>query len=287
MNSDANRNPTEFNTITIADADNYIGRFIEHHFRLTIADPDKFHSILRGDTAVEKSELMIWASLNPTPERVDEFEKIWGGDFPETVVMLSSCDIYGAEEGENINEMASVDESSKFCIAEKKMAEMCERHNSCLTILRLPLLVIGTDMQGILMDIVKQIFRGTYYDIPNTQAFVSIVHASSIGPAISISAGTAGIFNLNDGSTTTVAQLAEALSYRIGHKRPFSIKPGVARFLSKAADFLKIKGYGSRMLKFKTTTLTFSAERFMSTFHFSPVATTEYLTTHVYDENSL
>lgn len=287
MNSDANRNMTKFDTITIADADNYIGRFVEHHLHSSVTDPEKFNSIVRGDTTVKKSELLVWASINPVPERVDELEKLWGDSFPKTTVMLSSCAIYGIEEGDNINELTPVDESSVLYLAERRMTEACRRHGSCLTILRLPLLVVGTDMQGILIDIVRQIFRGVYYDIREPQAFISTVHASSAGPAILVSAGTPGIFNFNDAATTTVTQLSDALSYRIGHKRPFSMKPRVARFISKIADFLGIKGYGSKMLKFKTTTLTFSAEKFMSAFNFSPIATTEYLKTHVYDENSL
>ena len=196
--------------------------------------------------------------------------------------MLSSCKVYGVKEGLNINESAPAESD-----AEAAMAAACAARNVILTILRLPLLVVGTGMGGVLMTMVRQLHRGTYIESNGEDGTVSVLHSSSVGPAIEAAAGTPGIFNLTDGSETTVGELADALSYRIGKNRHRPLKPKWAWTLARLADRLGISGQGVEMMEFKTRSLTFSAGKFMSTFSFRPVKTTDYLKNHVYDENSL
>ncbi len=286
MNSDKNHN--HLSRTVIADADNYVGRFVKHYLHSVIEDADENLFTLNNEACLPSNlTLLAWCSLSPTKERAEEIEQSLGDRFPSAVVMLSSSAVYALNDGENINELTPADPSSPFTQAENAMTDICRRHNAILTILRLPLLVVGTDMDGILMNMVRQIFRGTYYDIRDNDARVSLIHASSVGEAIALSAGHPGTFNINDNTSTTVATLANALSYRIGHKKPFTLTLSAARRIASLADLIGWHGQGRDMLRFKTTTLTFSAERFTSEFNFHPIAATDYLMNHVYDEASL
>lgn len=252
-----------------AGCENYIGRFVEHHFR-----------DLRPDN--EKADLLVWASDCPTVSETAHIERLLDSTGAKAAVMLSSCKVYGVKEGLSINEFAAAEDE-----AEAAMTSACAVRNIPLTILRLPLLVVGTGMGGVLMTMVRQLHRGTYIESNGEDGTVSVLHASSVGPAIEAAAGTPGIFNLTDGSETTVGELADALSYRIGKNRHRPLKPKWAWTLARWADRLGISGQGVEMMEFKTRSLTFAAEKFMSAFSYRPVKTTDYLKNHVYDENSL
>ena len=259
----------KFLTVAVTGSDNYIRRFVEHHFSGRLPDNDK-------------ADLLVWVGHNPSADEIPEIERRLAASGARAAVMLSSCSVYGLKEGTGINELAP-----SHSDAEKALALVCSLLGVALTILRLPMLVVGTGMDGVLMTMVRQLHRGTYIESKGEDGSISLIHASSIGPAIDEAAGTPGIFNLNDSSDTTVSLLADALSYRIGKCRHRPLKPKWAWMLARWADKLGIAGQGVEMMEFKTRSLTFSAEKFMSTFSFRPVKTTDYLKNHVYDETSL
>lgn len=274
----------DINRITVFDSDNYIGRFVTHYLKSVISAPENYRETSGEDgDPIKPGGLLVWASDSPTDAQARRFAAVAGMIKPECVVMLSTVAVYDAENGENLNELTPIKETHDAAIAEQIVTESLGE--TPLTILRLPLLTVGTGMGGTLRDMVNAISRGTYNTIKDKDARVSVIHASDIGRAIIAAAGTAGIFNLTDRTDPTVALLADALSYRIG-KRIFKTTDRAARRFARLASAIGFTR-PEKMYRFKTTTLTFSSELFYSKFNLTPTDTVNYLKTHNYDENSL
>lgn len=274
----------KINRISIFDCDNYIGRFVAHHLKSCVDDPENFVEIIDLDVQpIKQGGLLVWSSDSPTADKANHFLKVIEVIRPDSIVMLSNANIYDVESGENINELAPIKTDSQTAQAERIVTDGVQQIP--LTILRLPRLTVGTGMTGVLRDMANAISRGTYTSIKDNDTRVSVIHASDIGGAIVVSAGTPGIFNINDRANPTVSQLADAISYRIG-KRVMTTSDKTAHRVARILSFLGFR-HAAEMYQFKTTTLTYSAEQFSSKFEFNPVDTVNYLKTHVYDETSL
>ena len=200
---------------------------------------------------------------------------------------LSSTSIYAEEEGLNFNEETLLNDSSDKYVAEQHfVSHFAEIPN---LILRLPELVIGTEMDNLGIKIAHQIFRGSYSHIQDKDGHCSAVHATAVAEATvkCIEKNITGIYNFNDGINHPVSEIAETLAHRLGDRRIFTISDGKARFCRFIGDIFGIEGWNSKMYRFKTQDLTFSAERLLSALNFRPTSVTGYVKNHVYDENSL
>ncbi len=281
---------TRHNILPIAsvDSDNYIGRFIDHTL-LRLSDSDNFHRVTDLSAQLPEAAAVVWNSISPTPKRANEIAQVFSRHKPSRLIMLSSCSVYDADSGRNINELNHTVPDCDIANAEKVIESFCHDNGISLTVLRLPLLIVGTGMTGRLMEMVNQIYRGSYFHIKDSDTSVSVIHASSIADAVAlcIKNQISGTFNLNDGTETTVHDLAEALSYRIGNKSIFTVKDSWARHARKPGDLLGISAWNSDSYRFKTTTLTFSSEKFFSATGFNTTPAVLYLKNHDYDENSL
>lgn len=151
----------------------------------------------------------------------------------------------------------------------------CQKYDIPIAKILCPL-VIGTNMNGLPRRIAAGISRGTFVNIKDNKAQVSVVHATDIARAVKLIAGTHGSFTFHDGYNPLISQLAEALAYRFQDKRLLSIKPRWAKLW-----------YGSEYFH-ELATNHLLENSFLETFpDFQPNNTIQYLRTHVYDENSL
>lgn len=136
--------------------------------------------------------------------------------------------------------------------------------------------IVCTAMRGLPMRIARRISRGTFALIKGSRARMSVVHGADVARAAAIAAGTQGTFVLTDGADPTVADLALALAYRIDDKRLPAIGPKLAR-LWYGRDFFE-----------QLTTDHCQPSTFAEAFpDFKPEIVTQYLRTHVYDQESL
>lgn len=271
-----------YKKIILKHHNNFIGRFVEHYLENNaVADRE---DLIYEDSLPEDeiADLLVIANPHCLASSV---EKNLAENRAKRVVLLSSTDIYVSKQGENLNELAETDSTSEIFKTESAATEFCRQNNIGLTILRLPELVVGTGMGGMLIRMVEQINRGTYLHIKDCSARRSVIHASSIGPAVAES--VEGIFNIADAEAPEVSELAEAISFRIGQKRIYSTKLATARKLAKIAPLLGMGGWKEDMLKFKTESLTFSTAKAESSFGFRTEPAVYYLRNHQYDENSL
>ena len=190
-------------------------------------------------------------------------------------IMISSTDIYDVCEGSNFNELTAVRENSEQAEEEKHYREMCSRAGLSPTILRCADIVC-TGMTGRPREMAQKIYRGTFIALSGNEARMSAVHAVSLPDAAKTVMGNDDIYNVTDGCDPTVNEFAEALAWRIAQKRIFSLKQKWFKLL-----------FGKKKLSEAQRSLTFSSEKIRSTGKFSPVSVTEYLKTHVYDQQSL
>ncbi len=136
--------------------------------------------------------------------------------------------------------------------------------------------IVGTGMTGLPMEIARRIAGGSYFHISGNEARLSTVHAVDVAKAVSLVLHTPGVYLLTDGYNPTYAEFAEALAWRIKQKRIFTVSPFWSRWLMNRA-FRRIV----------TTDSVLDGSEFINRFGFKPNVVTEYLRTHVYDDESL
>ncbi len=198
----------------------------------------------------------------------------------DVAIMVSSTDIYTPGELLLAAESTPANPDSAWIGHESAFAAGCE---NCRTIiLRCPN-VIGTAMTGFPRELAESIFRGTFFHFKGNEARVSAVHAADVAAAIAALAEmptAEGIYNISDGENPTLHDLAEAIAFRMNNKR-------ISTLSTKGQLWFGRLIYGKKRYSTYTTSRTFDCSRLCRTIDYRPTPTTEYLRTHVYDENSL
>lgn len=209
---------------------------------------------------------------------------------PENIVYVSSTEVYGAEEGVEINENrepepVSIAGKTKL-EAEEILRDWCGSHDVRLTILRSPD-IVGTGMHGPLRQLVNSIYRGNYHHIDDETTHLSVVHAVDVARAMVMLHTVGGTYNITDGVNPSRHDLVEALAERMKSKRVYTLRAKRARILARICDFIPFVGYGRKTLAERYRSLTFDDSRLRRTIDMKPTSVTDYLKTHNYDENSL
>lgn len=209
---------------------------------------------------------------------------------PDHMVYISTCDVYGREEGESLGEDTPCTPSTPYGEAklevERILSGWCVSHGVSLAVLRAPH-VVGTGMGGEMRRLVNRVYRCTYRHVGEDNARVSVVHATSLAEAVAQVSGRTGVWNVTDLHDPTMHDLVEALAWRLDNKRVYGVSPKKARIMARVGDYLPITGYDSAILKRQLATLTFSGMKLAGDVGFMPVSVVDYLRNHVYDENSL
>lgn len=207
---------------------------------------------------------------------------------PDAAVMLSSTEIYkvDAAGAEDIDESAPILTDSSFAKAEDAFDAFCRKHGLRAIVLRCAN-TVGTGMTGFMRSLAEWVYRGWLFHFPGNQARISTVHAADVAQCVATLVG-AGIdatsdpliLNVTDGVNPTIHDLCEAFAYRFDQKRISTLSTRPQQWIAAAI-------YGSRRMRRLTTTLTFDGSALRSLTGTKPLSVTEYLQTHVYDENSL
>lgn len=225
--------------------------------------------------------LLVYSPLHP--EVMPYFERQFD-DFEITAdcssafdhaVMISSTDVYNVGSGVDHTEDSPLYPKHSLLTDEAAFLKACASRGVGATVLRCPHIVC-TGMTGLPRQMVEKIYRGSYFHIKGDEQRLSVVHASDIALAGRKALDSGRVFIVTDGANPTFEQLAEALAYRMGDKRLYSISDRWARWRYNSAFYNQI-----------TNTVTFSCEAIKSTCGFEPTPVCDYLRNHVYDENSL
>lgn len=158
--------------------------------------------------------------------------------------------------------------------ADPEFDAYCAEHELPVSVLRCPS-VVCTGMRGLPRRLAEGVNRGTLFHIRGNEARLSVVHGVDVAAAAALCTGHAGEYVLTDGCDPAARELCEALAYRMGDKRLFTMP----RWLAKI-------WLGS--LYARLTGCTPMESTFAQAFpDFEPKSVCQYLRTHVYDENSL
>lgn len=211
---------------------------------------------------------------------------------PKQLVYISSVQVYGKSEGEDFDESTPIEPATNYGKskhnAERFLTKWCDEREVTLSIIR-PALIVGTGMKGTLRSMVNGIYRGYYHHLKGNNARRSVIHASDVSLVVRKIASIGGTYNLTDGVNPSVHELAEALAFRMGDKRIYTMPMGLARFAAKVGDLVCPSRFPitTTRLAQLTSTLTFNSDAITSAIDWKPNCVTHYLRTHNYDENSL
>lgn len=201
----------------------------------------------------------------------------------DVCIMLSSTDIYAADNGFLIDEKSRLDTSSVWFDREKAFAAACRSAGKRYVILRCAG-IIGTGMTGSPRRLAEMIWRGTLMHIAGNEAHVSVVHATDVANAIatmvSDGIGDDAIYNLTDGENPAFDDLVDSLAYRMADKRVSSLSTRGQLWLAPLL-------YGKRLYRAFTTNRTYDCSAFCAAYGFTPTPVCRYLRTHNYDDTSL
>lgn len=136
--------------------------------------------------------------------------------------------------------------------------------------------IVGTGMTGKPMELAKAIARGRLYHIAGNGARISTVHATDVARAVALVYRCGGHHTVTDLADPTFEELAEALAVRLDSRRIYRLKRRWARFLMTR-----------ELIDMITTNDLANGSAFAAEFGFTPTPVTEYLRTHVYDDESL
>ncbi len=183
------------------------------------------------------------------------------GFYPDQFIFISTVAVYGADQGENIDEDFPLNGLSAYAKskieAEKYLIDWGNKNNIPVVILRLPL-VIGPNAPGNFGRMVNGIKSGRYLSIGGGKAKKSMVLGKDVAKLISKLKNKRGIYNLTDGYHPTFEMLELNVSKLFKKNKPKNIPLWLAKFLAKAGDLYGKLPLNTDSLNKITSTLTFS-----------------------------
>ncbi len=211
---------------------------------------------------------------------------------PDVFIYISSVAVYGSRPVEYADEGTPAVPDTSYGRAklavETYLRGWCDEAGTVLYILR-PAMVVGTGMQGVLRRLVNRIYRGTYRHVSGNDARVSVVHASTLADVVAVLMylRDGGIYNVTDGYEPSRHDLAEALAWRLDHKRIYTVSLSKARLLAKIGDYVPVTMFTTGALEKEMESFTFDSHAIFEHTGVKPEAVTYYLCNHKYDESSL
>ena len=197
---------------------------------------------------------------------------------PKQFVYISSVAVYGAEEGEEIDESHPLRAADPYGLskiqAEKEVLKWSEETGAPAVILR-PALIAGPNPPGNLGRMMEAIQNGKYLRIGRGEAKKSIVLANDIAELISGLSGTSGIYNLSNGNSSTFCELENAIAGRFNKKIRSIPKPAaliIAGFGSAVNSIQNRFRFPLDLAAYRkiTKSLTFSSEKAKKELGWSP-----------------
>lgn len=269
--------------VLIAGGDTPLGRYMREVFSpaatgeeerktpVTTADPDASGHWPR----IAGAELAIVCSADGEGEEAwirnedatAELLRKMEAEPPRWMVLVTSVDVYGRDEGELLREdtslLAHTAGAKSRARAEALCRQWCEERGVVLTILR-PAQMFGTDVRGEGEWMFRMVARSLWFDIRDVSSRRSIVTTLDVALAAKALYRKGGTYNVADGRDRELSDLASAMSANTGKdKRMPVLVPTLAKLLARVADrFPALKWWAGReALEFKQRTLTFSTSR--------------------------
>lgn len=178
---------------------------------------------------------------------------------PNTLVFISTVAVYGAESGEMIKEINSLNGSTPYALskihAEQYLIDWSKTNHVNLVILRLPL-IVGINPPGNLGAMMRAIHKGYYFRIGKGEGRKSMVLANDIASIIPSLMGKSGIYNLTDGKHPSISELDNYLG-RYFSKRIVSLPENLLKVIAFVGDCIPGFPFNTNKYNKLNATLTF------------------------------
>lgn len=184
---------------------------------------------------------------------------------PKALVFISTVAVYGCEYGDMITEDHPLEGNSPYAkskiMAEKYLAEWCEKNGVVLGILR-PSLLAGKNAPGNLGAMVNGIKKGFYMNIAGGMVVKSILMAEDIARLLPLLEEKGGVYNVCDTRQPSFGEISVSIANQLGKNKPLNIPYWMAWCMAKVGDLLGNKApINSYKLEKMTKSLTFSNEK--------------------------
>ncbi len=202
----------------------------------------------------------------------------------KSFILISTVAVYGKNQGLEIDESYPLEAKDPYghskILSELAVLEWGKRHNICVSILRLPL-IVGKTPPGNLGLMQKSIQKGYYLGIGRGDARKSMVLAFDVAKAIEQVAEIGGIYNLTDGYHPSFKELENAISKHLNKNRPFRIPYWFSYIIASMGDFInkfvdKKFPLDSSTLQKISSPLTFSDIKARKSFDWSPIKVLDF-----------
>lgn len=181
---------------------------------------------------------------------------------PKSFIFISTLDVYGLSEGENIDESYPLNPQTHYAksklMAEEFLTDWARKNGVTLGILR-PSLMTGPNPPGNLRAMISGIKKGFYVNISGGHTRKSLLMVSDIANVIPKIEAVGGTYNLCDNRHPSYKELSYVIKNQLGIKRPIlSIPYWCANILAKIGDITGALPIDSHRLEQLTRSNTYS-----------------------------
>lgn len=240
---------------------------IESHIVLHAAG--KAHSVPK--TEVEKQSFYD-VNLQGTKNLCAALEQV---GVPKAFIFISTVAVYGLENGENIDEKATLNGKTPYALskimAEQFLAEWCKLNNVILSIIR-PSLIAGPNPPGNLGSMISGIKSGRYLSIAGGKARKSVLMVEDIANLIPLLVDKGGIYNVCATNHPSFRELESVICNQLGKNLPISLPFWAAKLIAKLGDLFGAKApINTDKLNKIVMSLTFSNVKARSELNWEPL----------------
>lgn len=147
---------------------------------------------------------------------------------PHTLILISTTEVYGKQDGENIDEETPLRPTTKFAhskvLAERAVTEWCATHTTEPIILRIAT-PFGNGIHGPIEQTYNKILCGTYLHVRGNESRRSVVCAYDVALVARKLVGHQGIFNIADGCNRHLHELTDAMAANGGDSKRVLVIP--------------------------------------------------------------
>lgn len=252
-------------TLGLSESDNFYCNIAQDVPELTnsydviLHAAGKAHSVPRTEA---EAKVFFDVNFEGTKNLCQALEKV---GLPKAFIFISTVAVYGCENGENIDELHSLNGDSPYALskiqAEYFLIDWAEKHNVILSIIR-PSLIAGPNPPGNLGAMINGIQTGKYLSIAGGKARKSVLMVQDIANLVPLLADKGGIYNVCDSKQPTFRDLEITISKQLGKSKPINVPYWFAKGLALIGDCMgKYAPINSSKLDKIVKSLTFSNEK--------------------------
>ncbi|MGB0175863.1 MAG: NAD-dependent epimerase/dehydratase family protein [Owenweeksia sp.] len=227
---------------------------LEHKYDVVVHTAGKAHMIPRSRQEMRDFFRVNYEGTLHLTKALEEVGK------PDVFIFISSVAVYGAENGELIDEETSLDGHTPYARSKIQTEEFLHAwsasRNVPVLILRLPL-IAGPNPRGNLGKMISGIRTGKYLSISGGKARRSAVMARDVARLIPSVEDKYGVYNLTDGYHPSFRELEKIICRQVGRSGTLSIPGYIANLIGSLGDILPFFPVNSNTISKMTNHLTF------------------------------